>query len=608
MNMMSSPDSGKAPATGVSLPSIPLKDLPCIIAAWMDLCPIARRDRISAVRTVLKLWTTHRELLVQEGVRQLELAPELMADCAQLNGFVFSRKPRVFGISPRRLENVLSLLRDVLRRLGLHANHRFLSKEAPPVWQAISTGSKHSRDGLTGFAIWCADRDVLPDKITPEILHVYRDWRVAHTLKASAAKADRHVVRAWQAFRVLVPDWPPLLGVLSPSRQPYTPQIADCAASFQDDVASFERRALCVDASEMFPIGCDDPASDRSSRRRPARPGTVATRVFQIRQSLGALVQSGVALEEIRFLRDLVEPIERPQMILKWFYARSARKTGSNIGGVAEMLRQLAKFHCQLPEDACRRISAWAVNVRGDRNSGMIPKNRARLRSVTEERSLSMLLHCPAHLMKAADKLPAGDSKARRLARAAVALEILLICPMRVGNLRVLRLGEHLQRGRAGSLLYTSFEVPEYETKNRSAISWPIPTSTARLIAHYLRRHRLSIENNDHLFAGEGGRGVASASTINATITKTIAEEIGVEINPHLLRHFAAYLYLRTNQGAYELVRRVLGHKDIDTTVRFYCGLETEFAAQHFDETVLRHRSRTRATAAASFGRLGKGR
>ena len=52
-------------------------------------------------------------------------------------------------------------------------------------------------------------------------------------------------------------------------------------------------------------------------------------------------------------------------------------------------------------------------------------------------------------------------------------------------------------------------------------------------------------------------------------------------------RHIAAKLFLDANPGAYEVVRRVLGHRSIDTTTCFYTGLETPAAVRHFDKTIL---------------------
>jgi len=53
------------------------------------------------------------------------------------------------------------------------------------------------------------------------------------------------------------------------------------------------------------------------------------------------------------------------------------------------------------------------------------------------------------------------------------------------------------------------------------------------------------------------------------------------------MRHIGAKLYLDQNPGAYEVVRRVLGHKSLSTTVNNYTGLEIEAAVKHFDAVIL---------------------
>jgi site-specific recombinase XerC len=60
-----------------------------------------------------------------------------------------------------------------------------------------------------------------------------------------------------------------------------------------------------------------------------------------------------------------------------------------------------------------------------------------------------------------------------------------------------------------------------------------------------------------------------------------------LQVHPHLFRHIAAKLFLDAHPGSYELVRRVLGHRSIDTTTNFYTGLETAAAVRHFDKTIL---------------------
>ena len=65
--------------------------------------------------------------------------------------------------------------------------------------------------------------------------------------------------------------------------------------------------------------------------------------------------------------------------------------------------------------------------------------------------------------------------------------------------------------------------------------------------------------------------------------------EFGLKITPHQFRHAAAAIVLKHHRGNYELVRQVLGHKNVQTTVRFYVGLDSIFATERFGELVLRH-------------------
>jgi hypothetical protein len=61
----------------------------------------------------------------------------------------------------------------------------------------------------------------------------------------------------------------------------------------------------------------------------------------------------------------------------------------------------------------------------------------------------------------------------------------------------------------------------------------------------------------------------------------------GLRVNPHLFRHIDGKLHLDAHPGDYETVRRVHSHRSIQTTINFYCGMETKAAARHFDRTIL---------------------
>jgi integrase len=176
-----------------------------------------------------------------------------------------------------------------------------------------------------------------------------------------------------------------------------------------------------------------------------------------------------------------------------------------------------------------------------------------------------------------------------------------------------LRLDRHLRRPDPRKGRFTHIAIPGDEMKNDKALHRPIPPESQRIIETYLTRFRphLVTPENPYLFGRQdkprlpGGFGIS----LSAIITR----ETGAEFNPHLARHFAARNFLQANPGQYEIVRQVLGHSNMKTTINFYTGDEVEAAAEHFDRTVLRDRQALRLVAAQAFtngagGQASRGR
>ena len=69
-------------------------------------------------------------------------------------------------------------------------------------------------------------------------------------------------------------------------------------------------------------------------------------------------------------------------------------------------------------------------------------------------------------------------------------------------------------------------------------------------------------------------------------ITERIQKAMGLRITVHQFRHAAAAIYLKHRPGDYETVRRLLGHRNIQTTIKFYCGLQTTQATEQFGKLI----------------------
>ena len=74
--------------------------------------------------------------------------------------------------------------------------------------------------------------------------------------------------------------------------------------------------------------------------------------------------------------------------------------------------------------------------------------------------------------------------------------------------------------------------------------------------------------------------------TLGPQITARINKAVGLRITPHQFRHAAAAIYLKHQPGDYETVRRLLGHRNIQTTINFYCGLQTTQATEQFGKII----------------------
>jgi integrase len=160
---------------------------------------------------------------------------------------------------------------------------------------------------------------------------------------------------------------------------------------------------------------------------------------------------------------------------------------------------------------------------------------------------------------------------------------------LRINNLAHLKLGEHLIRSRKGAM---HLAIPGHAVKNGVAIEALLQEPTVRLLDAYVETYLplLRREPSPWLFPGRGGDTPKSRDMLRSQIIDCVKQRCGLLVNPHLFRHIAAKLYLDAHPGAYGVVRLLHGHKSVDTTTRFYCGMETAAAMQHYDDHILQLR------------------
>jgi integrase len=177
--------------------------------------------------------------------------------------------------------------------------------------------------------------------------------------------------------------------------------------------------------------------------------------------------------------------------------------------------------------------------------------------------------------------------KAAVTAQLAVAIAIETLAPIRLGNLISIELGKNLIK--PGGLNTPYWMVfANYDVKNRIDLNFMFDEPLTDLIAEYVDEYRPTLlrgANSGWLFPGENGEH-KNGLLFSKQITKRIQKAVGLRITVHQFRHAAAAIYLKHHPGNYEAVRRVLGHRSLTTTVKFYCGLETIAASEQFGKLI----------------------
>jgi integrase len=323
---------------------------------------------------------------------------------------------------------------------------------------------------------------------------------------------------------------------------------------------------------------------------KPLRPASIKAYRYALRQLVAGLVHNGWRLESIGSLATLVEQ-RAAETALRFFIDRNGGKSSTMISRLAHVLVLVAETAVHSSAEDIDRLKRFRRQL-SDRSYGMRPRPKAALRPFTDTASIEQILMLPQRIHDRLRRKPRLTMADARLMQVALGLELLLMRPIRLKNLVELRLDRHVIRSGRQVLIV----IPADEVKNNVELDYPIPPESAVLLDFYIKRMLPLFGLNPQRCLFPGGRpdGSRSATRFSALFIEVIRRETGRYLNPHLTRHFGAALYLRENPGAFEVVRRVLGHKSLTTTTRSYASFDDEAAVRMFDALVLRIREEIR--------------
>jgi len=565
--------------TEISSRSITLADLLATIKT-AELSPSTRNDLSSAVRTVARL--------LDAPLEQIPADPRLLA--MRLRKVM----PPTSGISDRRFANVRSLLGRALA-LSRPILPGRSTTALSPAWVALYAGlpSRAHQVRLSRLLRWLSVQAVTPENVTQEHLNLFEVQLRQNALMTKSDDAWRATAWAWNSARKSVANWP-AIEISLPSRQvTYSLPWSAFPPSLQLDVDAYLDRLSGKDPVEPLTF-------------RPVRQSTRDTRERQIRAFASGITSQGTPMSSLQRLADLVS-IENFKQGLRFFLARRAdNRPSKTVADLAAAMKAVARHWVKVSSQELAAIDAVVRRVAVER-VGMTAKNRARLRVFDDPERVAALVNLPNTLLRAAQSGQYSEWRSAVLAQTAVAVELLLMRPLRLDNLRTLDLDDNFVRpSRNTGCLH--IVIGADQVKNAVVLENQLPEESVALLRKYLNDFRPTLcgpENRKLFPAGAGSAGCKSIGSLRIQIVRAARKYAGLEINPHLFRHIAAKLHLDQHPGEYEVVSQVLGHKSLATTRRSYTGLEVDAAVRHFDATIakLRQSATTRTQRRKSADR-----
>ena len=540
-----------------------------IIAAVMadqDLKPTRRRDLVSSIKRFC-------------GWRHLD--PALIPASSRIVVAHFKEiRPNLVGKSAKTVANVRA---DIQFALGRYVEFEPPSrgKGLTPEWEALQEPlvDRDVRYRLSRLVGYCSKRGIAPHMVDDAVTEQFRAWLSASTLIEHPDSTFRYALLAWNKAVATIPGWPCKTLSVPSNRTTYCLPWNELPEPFVRDAEAWLARSANPD-----PFDDDAPL-------RPWKEETLNGRRFALRQLASALHHRGYDMNRLHGLADLVE-LDTAKTALAFFYDAEKGTTSRQIAGLAHVLCTIAEHWVKVDERhlaALKRIKAQIESRREHKGSGMTPKNRDRLRQLAQRDNLIAFLGLPQKLLSRT-----RDKKRLSLADAldmqvAFAIELLLMAPIRRRSLVSIELDKHLLTVGKGRSQQRYLCLPDHIVKNEIDLDFSLPPESFPLIDCYVNRclPLLRKHGGMWLFPGDIPGTHKHRDQFSRQFTKTIRRYTGLTVNLHLMRHLGAKLYLDRNPGAYEVMRRVLGHKRMSTTVDNYTGLETELALRHFDAVIL---------------------
>lgn len=486
------------------------------------------------------------------------------------------------GLTAKTLQNHKSNVKSALLWL---AREKGIPQHGAPLtaeWAALRAKIKDAlmRFRLSSFMRFCSANAIAPGEVNESVVDRFIDYRSRCSKPADTA-FRRLMARAWNGSIGAIPGWPATLLVEPPIKSRGEIPWSAFPTRLQQEVEDLLRERT------MPPSGLRRLRKNRHGQPiRPLKEVTTRTRRAELQGAARIAVKAGVLIEQLQSFSDLLGPTVVEKILGAYCEKNGGNPTLYTIALAGRFLAIAKETKC-LSEADCDVLRGFWETLRADSPEGLTPKNMELIRKVLAPGVWDQVLKLPFAMMAEARRGAEGSIRAAVTAQLAVAIAILTVTPVRIKNLSEIRLGINLVKPGGPEDRYW-LHFPKYDVKNRIKLEYPLEEHVTKLIDEYVHNFRhilLRGRNEDWLFPGMRGDAKGKI-TLSGQITERVLKLTGLRVTAHQFRHAAAAIILQKQPGNYELVRLLLGHRSVQTTIRCYIGLKEVQASQIFGELI----------------------
>jgi integrase len=484
--------------------------------------------------------------------------------------------PSEVGMTDKRLANLKSELKRALAVTGMAVPP---GKSAlTPEWRELAAlfTTKYQQLSLMRLMSYCSAQEISPLEVDDDVIEAFRTYLEESVVHRRPAHYLRDACQNWNKLADALPDWP--------QTRLTTPVLKKAWAL---PWSAFDPQFI-ADVQAWLGSLSDDDLFSEFGPAKPVRPATIAARDIQVRMFASAAALGGVPIETITSLATLVD-VPTFRVAMKYLWGDGAVRKAKTVAESFKCMRYIARHWVKV--SAAQQADLDLLVHRFSRRfvlpaNGLTPKNDERLRAIDNPERLADLLVFPQTKFAQARKAPADSRMAALAAQIGLAVELLLMCPIRLHNLAGLRIDRHLQRTYSRGHATAHIVIPGPEVKNGQDFVAELPENTVRMLDEYLADfHPRLASGSPFIFPGNDG-GAKAENTLSGQINTAIKKVTGLVFNPHLFRHLAGKLILGNDPKAHESARQVLGHRSLNTTVTHYLGEQRQAHLRTYDGLV----------------------